>query len=247
MHKSIYSWRAKLGVIVPPTNTVNEAEWARLMPDGVTFHAIRMKLHADTESAEGRAALHRDLDAAMASVAQARVDVIAYACTAGSMSLPLDGLSERMRASSGIAAVTTASAIVNGLRALGVRRLVVATPYHDALNQHEAAFLSACGFEVLAIEGLGIGGGGPHEYVRLAETALDTIREQAGRVMRPGAEALLVSCTDYPALTLVSELEARFGMPVVTSNTATLWASLRAAGIGDAIAAGGRLLSTEGV
>ena len=56
---SNYSQRARIGVIVPPTNTVNEAEWLRMMPDGVTFHAARMPLHADTASEAGRKALDR--------------------------------------------------------------------------------------------------------------------------------------------------------------------------------------------
>jgi maleate isomerase/arylmalonate decarboxylase len=241
-HRSVYSQRAKLGVIVPPTNTVNEAEWARLMPAGVTFHTARMKLHADTESPSGRAALHRDLDLAIGSLVPARIDVIAYACTAGSMSLPIDALARRMSETSGRASVTTAAAIVQALRALAAQRIVVATPYHDALNAHEVGFLSSCGFEVLAIDGLGIGASGPQDYIRIAETPLEVIRAQARQVMRPRAEALLMSCTDYPALGLVEELERDFGIPVITSNTATLWAALRAAGIPDAIPGGGQLL-----
>ena len=78
-HLSAYSWRARLGVIVPPTNTVNEAEWARLMPEGTSFHTMRMSLHADTSSREGQRALHDDLDKAMAELVKADVDVIAYA------------------------------------------------------------------------------------------------------------------------------------------------------------------------
>jgi hypothetical protein len=41
-----YGWRARLGLIVPTTNTVNEAEWARMAPDGVTIHSARTRFHA---------------------------------------------------------------------------------------------------------------------------------------------------------------------------------------------------------
>src|SRR6056297_2383652 len=100
-HFSAYSWRARLGVIVPPTNTVNEAEWARLMPEGTSFHTMRMPLHADTTSEAGQRALHDDLDKAMAELVKADVDVIAYACTAGSMTHPPQSLPERMQAGAG--------------------------------------------------------------------------------------------------------------------------------------------------
>jgi maleate cis-trans isomerase len=241
-HRSSYSQRAKIGLIVPPTNTVNEAEWAQLMPRGVTFHTHRMRLHADTTSEQGRAALHADLDAAFAMLAPARVDVIAYACTAGSMVSPANSLPDALSQRNSVAAVTTAASIVAALKALGAARLSVATPYCERLNAHETHFLGDNGFEVASITGLGIGAGGPHEYPRIAETPLEDIAAQARASFVRGSDALLITCTDFPTLPLIEALEAELGVPVVTSNQATLWASLRAAGIEDRIAAAGRLL-----
>jgi maleate isomerase/arylmalonate decarboxylase len=242
-HASTYGARAKLGLIVPPTNTVNEAEWWRLVPAGVSVHTARMPLHADTESAAGRAALLADLDRATGDLAAARVDVVAYGCTAGSMIDPPEALEDEIGARTGQRAVTTAAAIVRALRRLAARRLAVATPYHDALNDHERRFLTACGFEVVRIEGLGIGAAGPQDYVRIAETPLATVREHALGVVTAAAEALLVTCTDLPTLPLIDGLEAATGLPVVTSNQATLWAALVAAGVPDPIGGAGRLLT----
>lgn len=242
-HRSVYSSRAKLGLIVPPTNTVNEAEWSRLVPQGVTFHTMRMKLHADTQSETGKAGLLRDLAAAMADLSQARVDVIAYACTAGSLTHPPEQLPEAMQRQSRIKSITTAAAIIRALRHLGVTRLAIATPYHDALNDHERLFLEQCGVETTRLRGLGIGAGGPAEYVQIAETPLAVVADLARSVISKEAEALLLSCTDFPTLPLIAELEAEFGVPVISSNTATLWAALRDAGIDDSIAEAGRLLT----
>jgi len=244
-HLSAYAPRARLGVIVPPTNTVNEAEWARLMPEGVTFHTTRMVLHSDTTSDAGRAALRADLDASIALLTQARVDVVAYACTAGSMATPADSIPDDMTARSGTPCITTAAAIVAALRALGVRRVAVATPYHQALNDHEVHFLSDHGFEVTAIAGLGIGANGPQEYPRIAETPLAGVRAHALSVLGRGEDALLITCTDFPTLPLITGLEAETGLPVVTSNTATLWQALRRAGIADALPQGGQLFSHD--
>ncbi len=132
---------------------------------------------------------------------------------------------------------------MDALDALGARRLVVATPYHRRLNDHEVDFLGANGFEVLAISGLGIGAGGAHEYVRIAETPLDAVKAHALSVLRPGADALLITCTDFPTLPLLAGLEAETGLPVVTSNQATFRAALRAAGIADRFSGFGRLLA----
>lgn len=242
-HKSVYSSRAKLGLITPPTNTVNEAEWQRMMPEGVTFHTHRMPLHADTTSAEGKAHLMQDLEAVFGMLKQARVDAIAYACTAGSMINPVESLPQNLTRTTGVTAVTTSAAIIKALKTLGCRRLSVATPYHDQLNHHEVGFLEANGFEVARLLGLGIGANGPAEYVRIAETHLEQIEAHVANCFAPGSDALLITCTDFPTLPLIAKLEARYGVPVVTSNQATFWAMLRVSGIEDRFEHFGRLLS----
>jgi maleate isomerase/arylmalonate decarboxylase len=242
-HAAAYGWRAKLGVIVPPTNTVNEAEWRIMAPDGVTIHATRMKLHADTTSPQGKQALYDDVETATRDLAQARLDAIAYGCTAGSMVLPLSQLSDFMGQVSGIACVTTAAAIVHAFNALEVSKIAVATPYHDALNDHEMAFLRSVSLVPLTISGLGIGAGGAQEYIQIAQTPADTIMDHVISADHPNADAMLVSCTDLPVLAHIQTLEDRLGKPVITSNQATFWATLRAAGVDDRFEDYGTLLA----
>jgi maleate isomerase/arylmalonate decarboxylase len=242
-HYRPYGTRAKLGLIVPPTNTVNEAEWARMLPAGVTMHVTRMALHADSASEAGRAALYADVRKAVADLAQASLDVIAYGCTAGSMVTPIETLTDYMSACCGLPCVATAPAIVAACRALGVQRVALATPYHDTLNAHEARFLRDCGIETVAMRGLGIGAGGAHEYVRIARVPLADVYAHCRGADHPHAQALVVSCTDFAALEAIPRLEAELGKPVVTSNQATLWRALRAAGIEDRFDRYGRLLA----
>lgn len=238
-----YGWRAKLGLIVPPTNTVNEAEWARMAPDGVTVHVARMPLHSDTTSDAGRAALYADIRLASTELAKAGPDVIAYACTAGSMVTPLDALTRYMEDVSGVPAVATAPALVLACRALGVTRVGLATPYHDALNAHEVDFLAACGIMTVSVHGLGIGAGGAQEYVQIARVPKEAVFEHCHAADRPDAEALVVSCTDFAAMEAIPRLENALGKPVVSSNLATFWLALRTAGIKDPIPGFGMLLA----
>ena len=241
----MYGARAKLGVIVPPTNTSNEAEWQVMAPAGVTIHAARMPLHTDTTSDAGKAALYDDVRRFSQDLAQMGPDVIAYGCTAGSMVTPVTGLPDFMAAACGRPSVTTAQAIVEALRALDVARLSVATPYHDALNDHEVEFLTAQGFQVLAIEGLGYGAGGPQDYRNVSRITGDVVFELACRVDRPKADAILLSCTDLATLDVIARLEQKLGKPVISSNTATFWLALREAGIDARINGFGRLLETH--
>jgi maleate isomerase/arylmalonate decarboxylase len=242
-HVSAYSQRAKIGLIVPLTNTVNEAEWQQLMPQGVTFHTTRMPIHAPTHGASHDVVA--DIAAKAAELTPAGVDVVAYACTAGSMMTPPSSLPERVAARIGVPVVTTAAAIIKALQHLGAKRACVATPYHDALNDHEAAFLAAAGIEVRTIKGLGIGANGPSDYPQIARTPLDKVMDHARGVFDSSVDALLITCTDFPTLPLIERLEAELAVPVVTSNQATLWDALRTAGIADAVPGAGILLSNH--
>lgn len=242
---TVYGRRAKLGVIVPPTNTANEAEWWRMAPAGVSVHAARMPLHLDTESEPGRTSLRDDVGRHSDDLAQAGVDVIAYACTAGSMTVPVDALPAYMRARTGRPAITTAQAIVAALHALDVATLALATPYHGALNAHEIAFLAEYGLRVVAEEGLGYGAGGPDEFRNIARIEPAEVEALVRRVDRPEADAILVSCTDLATLDVIPRLEAALDKPVVSSNTATFWLALRSAGVEDRLDGFGRLLAAH--
>ena len=237
-----YGARARLGLIVPPTNTVNEAEWQRMLPDGVTLHSARMPLHADTTSPEGKRTLHDDIRRYAGDLAKASPDVIAYGCTAGSMVTPITALTDFMREVTGIASVATAPSLVLAARAFGATKVAVATPYHDALNEHERHFLAECGIGVVAMAGLGIGAGGPQEYVRIARVPASDVYNHVRAVDRPGAQMIIVSCTDFATLEILPRLERELGKPVVSSNLATFWQALRAAGMADRIEGHGRLL-----
>ena len=228
-----YGQAARLGLIVPTTNTVNEAEWGAALPDGVTMHVARMALHTDTRSDAGKAALERDIAVAARSLADAEVDVIAYGCTAGSLTLPLDVVPDMIARATGLPGVATAPSLVRALRVLGAARVAVATPYDAGMNEHERVFLEACGIVVVAIEGLGAGERAAFRRIHLLTAG--EVGALATRVTSsvPGGayDALVLSCTDLPTLGLHEELEEALGKPVVSSNQATLWAALRAAGV----------------
>jgi maleate cis-trans isomerase len=227
---------ASIGMIVPVTNTVNEAEWKRMAP-GMSFPLVRMALHA-----HGDPSLYDDLRKCMDELRPSKPDVIAYACTAGSMVQPLDSLGRFIEKTVGVKGVATAPALVHACRAFGMKRIVLATPYHDALNEHEKHFLEENGIDVLAMKGLGIGGGGPHEYVRIAKVPPEEVHAHCRSVWVPDADGMVISCTDFRTQEILPRLEAELGKPVVSSNLATLWMALRSAGVKTRLKGFGRLL-----
>ena len=94
-------------------------------------------------------------------------------------------------------------------------------------------YLEQAGFEVLAIAGLGTQA---HSSV-----SAPVIKALAQEVMREETEALFISCSNFRTLALINELEQETGRPVVTSNQASMWGTLRSIGDLRTIEGAGRL------
>jgi maleate isomerase len=238
----MYGTRGRIGLITLATDTSVLPEYARLMPDGVTVYPAPIVLPRGevTAAALSEMLAGDQLERAAELLAWAEVDAIVFACTTGSLVHGVGWdreLSGRIERASGRPATTTATAVLEALRAVGATSLAVATPYSDELNAVEQAFLEASGFRVAAIAGLGcatdpeIGRLGPADAIALVD-----------RVDLPAADAIFISCTNFHCLPAVAEIERRHAKPVVTSNLAGAWAALRRIGIDDTVPGYGRLL-----
>jgi maleate cis-trans isomerase len=231
----------KIGLIIPSTNTINEPEFWRLAPEGVTVHTARATSTGEFSEAyflRLREAGKRCAD----DLATAEVDVIAYGCTSGSIICPLDEIVAEIGSRTGIPTIATAGSVVAALHALNVRRVAVATPYVDFINEAEQEFLTRQGFEVTSLHGLRLGET-QAERRSIGRVPPEHVYRMARRVDRPEAEAIFISCTNLATLDVIARIEADLGKPVVTSNQACLWNCLRLAGVPDRIEGHGRLLS----
>jgi len=193
-----------------------------MAPEGVSVHTARMRL--DEVTPDGLIRMADDAERGAALLATAGVDVIVYGCTTGSLVGGVrweEDLVDRLHDNTGIRTMSTSGAVVEALRALSARRVGVATPYTDVLNRLETEFLEDHGFQVAAVEGLGLVNN--LEIGRVEGGVIEGLVEAvAGE-----ADTIFVSCTNLPALDLIDGLERRHGRPVVTSNQASLWAALR--------------------
>jgi maleate cis-trans isomerase len=236
--------RKRIGVMVPSTNTTCEADYQMVAPRGVTVHGQRLWLTNTAQDEAGMNRMNAEIESGARYLATACVDVIAYGCTTGSFYLGRGWDREMVQVierAAGVPAVATSPAVVAALRAVGARRVSVATPYPEWTNQRLRAYLEAVGFEVLNIEADVDAAAAGNQGINDREPA--GIVEFAARACRPEADALLCSCTAWRALEGVAELERRIGRPVVTSNQASIWAALGALGVTTPIVGFGELFA----
>lgn len=228
------TWERKLGLIVPSWNTVNEYEFQRVLLPAMSVHSMRIKITADDE--ENYTWMETQVPAAAKLLAQAKVQAICYGCMAGGFIKGPEHDQQSIRdieAATGIPGVAAAAAVVDALRALGITRVSVASPYEPWLNDKLAEYLKASGIEVLALKGLGTSA---HSTFTPEQNA-----ELASGVDRPESQAIFISCSNFRTLEFIELLESKLRKPVLTSNMCSLWKMLRVLGDRRCLPGTGRL------
>lgn len=231
--------RARIGFIIPSSNRMVEPQMQRLMPHGVVAHFTRIGM-TGRHKAPLAELLPRILDAA-ALLADSKCDVTVLQCTGTSMSGGVDEerrIIREIEKATGRPAISAASSLTAAFAALGARRLVFISETKQADHERKLAYLHEAGYDILADKAVGLAG--TDEYcIMPPQLWIDT----ALALRRDAADAYFISCANISAIDAIATLELELGRPVVTSNQAALWRSLRAAGIADRLAGLGQLLT----
>ncbi len=149
-------------------------------------------------------------------------------------------LREIVSAASGLPTTTMSNGVIDALKAVGARRVAVLTAYNEEVNGRLRAFLEEHGIEPVVVTGLGI-----EAMADIERVTQDDLIEGSVRVFEsaPDADAVLVSCGGFRTLEIIAPIEARVGVPVISSMPHGLWAGARLVGLSGAAPGYGRLLS----
>lgn len=224
----MYAWRARLGIMIPSSNVTMEQELYRMAPEGVSIHTGRMvSIGCNADDL-------RKMDEAMEPCAElvghAEPDVLLFGCTSGSF-LGGAGWEEKIRQR--IRAVvpdtipcTTTDAILNALKVYQPKKITIVNPYVDEVSKMETNYFKSMGYDVVSEHNMGY---------RLGRDIFSVIPGTTYRVcrevVRPDTELLFISCTNLRTIEIIEPLEQDLGIPVITSNQASMWEMLRLAGL----------------
>lgn len=230
--------RARLGFIIPTSNRMVEPQVQRYMPPGVVPHFTRIGM-----TNKHKAPLEQQLPkiaAAAGMLAESKCDAIILQCTGTSMSGGLDmekRVIEAMEKVTGKPASTAASSLTAAFRALGAKKLVFVSETKQPDHEKKLRYLREAGYDVVADKAVGLAGS--DEYCTMPPKLwFDTTVS----LKRDDADAYFISCANIHSIDAIEDLEKVLHKPVVTSNQAAIWKSLRLVGIADAVPGLGHLL-----
>jgi maleate isomerase len=229
--------RRHFGVLIPSTNTTVEIEYTRHLPVTLQFHIGRCGKAANTPFSPS---LDEDVIRQSKLLGDAKVEVITLAQTSASLfDDDYDAtVKAQMASHAGVPAVTSAEAIGEAVRALGMTRIGIVTPYSAAVIQRaKRYFETKYRLQVVGMEGFGA-----TDAYAIGKLDANMAFEGLQRVDTPAIEVLIVPGGNFPTMPWIAAWERALGKPVVTTNQATLWAALGVMKLNNPLPGLGRLL-----
>ena len=152
-----------------------------------------------------------------------KLDCVAYACTSGTIAAGYSSIFEKVNLAKPNTKVTTPiTSAINALKSLKINKLTIFTPYTDEINQsvidyfrNENIELSELSYFDLASD-LDIGRVDPNHL-------FDVLT----KINLSNSDALFVSCTSLPVLSIIKELEKKINKVVLSSNQTLIWDTLK--------------------
>jgi maleate isomerase len=243
----VLATRAKIGVVVPATNTTVQPEYEMMRPPGVTNHVTRMLLpprpYDDmdvyrkalaTEEGKLLEALDVLLPCEPHVVAHGH-SIHSFRGTLGDTRAEVAKLEDYCERPF----ITPSLAVLRGIEALGnPQRLGILTPYWGPASDFITAFFQSAGY--VAAKVVNLESRGP---TNVAKIPLARIEQGFADLNAPDVEAFVHVGTGLPVTGITEAIEQRHRKPLIGVNVATYWAALRAAGIRDRVQGFGRLIA----
>jgi len=166
-----------------------------------------------------------------------KIDCVVYGCTSGTIAAGYQSIEKKIKKAKPEAEVTTPStASIKALRKMNLSKIAIFTPYPKKLNDEVIDFFKKENFQITANAYFDIS-----SDIDIGKVDANYLYDVLSKMDLNGADALFISCTALPALSIIDKLEKKLGKIVLSSNQALIWETLEKIGKNDSINGFGKL------
>jgi maleate cis-trans isomerase len=229
---------------IEPSMWLEGPWWQEMLPDDVRLAVLSLGVRRLTDADLERA--HSQILEKVEALDAEGVDIINVG---GSPVVTLHGRAGHERLLAEIAArtnrpfVTALQAEIEGIRAVGGSRVLIASPYPVKQTERRVGILEEEGLTVAAHDSLDI-----ERNMEITQLDPDRVARQAIELVdrHPDGDVVYLPCGSLPVTSVIDRIEAETRRPVVTCVAAQVYACLDRAGYDRPIQGYGRLLDSLG-
>ena len=216
----------RIGLIALATDFNSEQDLRRMYPDGVEVFTNRV-LNANPVTLQNLRNMASDISRAAGGILPGfNLDAMIYGCTSGTVANGAKNIEQLVQKSCpGVPVTNPVSAALAAFAHLGAKRISILTPYTEEVNLEMAAYFTDHGIDVINIAGFGY-----QSDIDMTGIPPQEIAQAATKVCDDSADLLFISCTAIRASLVIETIEQTISKPVVSSNQALVWHSLKLIG-----------------
>ena len=170
-----------------------------------------------------------------------KIDCVVYGCTSGTIVAGYQSIEKKIKKAKPEAEVTTPStASIKALKRFNLNKIAIFTPYPKKLNDEVIDFFKKENFQITSNSYFDIA-----SDIDIGKVDANYLYDVLSKMDLKGADALFISCTALPALSIIDKLEKKLGKIVLSSNQVLIWDTLEKIGENDSINGFGKLFSSN--
>ena len=232
----------RIGLIALASDFMIEKDFLNVIKDkNIDFFVNRIKCYNPLTSENLIKMSEEVTDVTSDILPDEKIDCVVYGCTSGTIAAGHDSIEKKIKLAKPEAKVTTPStAAITALKKLNIKKISIFTPYPKKLNNEVVDFFKNEKFEITSNSYFDI-----ESDIDIGKVDPDYLYDVLINMDHKDADALFVSCTALPVLSIIDKLEKKINKFVLSSNQALIWDTLEKIGKNNSINGFGKLFSSN--
>jgi len=152
-----------------------------------------------------------------------KLDCVAYGCTSGTIAAGYQSIFEKVNSVKPNTKVTTPiTSAINAMKSLNIKRLSIFTPYTNEINQSVINYFEKENIDIDELSYFDIA-----SDLDIGKVDPQYLFDSLSKINLSKSDALFISCTALPVLSLITELEKKINKVVLSSNQTLIWDTLK--------------------
>jgi maleate isomerase len=155
-----------------------------------------------------------------------KIDCVAYGCTSGTVAAGYDTIKSMINLAKPDAKVTTPiTSTIKALKKLSIKKISIFTPYTKKINDSVVGYFNNENIMINSLTYFDIA-----SDLDIGKVDENYLFEVLSKIDLKDSDALFVSCTALPVLSIIDRLEKKLNKIVLSSNQTLIWEALNLIG-----------------